>query len=66
MDIILSFLAMSVDKHSITLVHVTYPPLSGLKSEASAIAIDDYEHICFGGGDPPNVETTICTIRKIL
>ena len=28
MDIILSFLAKSVDKHSITLVHITYPPLS--------------------------------------
>ena len=27
MDIILSFLAKSVDKHSITLVHITYPPL---------------------------------------
>ena len=26
-DIILSFLAKSVDKHSITLVHITYPPL---------------------------------------
>ena len=26
MDIILSFLAKSVDKHSITLVHITYPP----------------------------------------
>ena len=27
MDIILSFLAKSVDKHSITPVHITYPPL---------------------------------------
>ena len=27
MDIILSFLAKSVDKHGITLVHITYPPL---------------------------------------
>ena len=27
MDIILSFLAKSVDKHSVTLVHITYPPL---------------------------------------
>ena len=27
MDIILSFLAKSVDKHSITLVHITYLPL---------------------------------------
>ena len=27
MDIILSFLAKSVDKHNITLVHITYPPL---------------------------------------
>ena len=26
-DIILSFLAKSVDKHGITLVHITYPPL---------------------------------------
>ena len=30
MDIILSFLAKSVDKHSITLVHITYPPLDDL------------------------------------
>ena len=28
MDMILSFLAKSVDKHSITLVHITYPPLA--------------------------------------
>ena len=27
MDIILSFLAKPVDKHGITLVHITYPPL---------------------------------------
>ena len=27
MDITLSFLAKSLDKHGITLVHVTYPPL---------------------------------------
>ena len=27
MEIILSFLAKSVDKHSIILVHITYPPL---------------------------------------
>ena len=27
MDIILSFLAKLVDKHGITLVHITYPPL---------------------------------------
>ena len=27
MDIILSFLAKSVDKHGITLVRITYPPL---------------------------------------
>ena len=27
MDIILSFLAKPVDKHDITLVHITYPPL---------------------------------------
>ena len=27
MDIILSFLAKPVDKHGITLAHVTYPPL---------------------------------------
>ena len=26
MDIILSFLAKSVDRHGITLVHITYPP----------------------------------------
>ena len=28
MDIILSFLAKPVDKHGITLVHITYPPLN--------------------------------------
>ena len=27
MDITLSFLAKSLDKHGITLVHITYPPL---------------------------------------
>ena len=27
MDIIVSFLAKPVDKHGITLVHITYPPL---------------------------------------
>ena len=27
MDIILSFLAKPVDKHGITLLHITYPPL---------------------------------------
>ena len=27
MDIILSFLAKPVDKHGITMVHITYPPL---------------------------------------
>ena len=27
MDIILSFLAKPLDKHGITLVHITYPPL---------------------------------------
>ena len=27
MDIILSFLTKPVDKHGITLVHITYPPL---------------------------------------
>ena len=27
MDIILSFLSKPVDKHGITLVHITYPPL---------------------------------------
>ena len=31
-DIILSFLAKSVDKHSITLVHITYPPLQSLST----------------------------------
>ena len=34
MDITLSFLAKSLDKHGITLVHITYPPLDstgGLK-----------------------------------
>ena len=31
MDIILSFLAKSVDKRGITLVHITYPPLSFLR-----------------------------------
>ena len=30
MDITLSFLAKSLDKHGITLVHITYPPLEGL------------------------------------
>ena len=30
MDIILSFLAKPLDKHGITPVHVTYPPLDGL------------------------------------
>ena len=27
MDITLSFLAKSLDKHGVTLVHITYPPL---------------------------------------
>ena len=27
MDVILSFLAKPLDKHGITLVHITYPPL---------------------------------------
>ena len=30
MDIILSFLAKPVDKHGITLVHITYPPLMNI------------------------------------
>ena len=30
MDIILTFLAKPVDKHGITLVHITYPPLLSL------------------------------------
>ena len=28
LDITLSFLAKSLDKHGITLVHITYPPLN--------------------------------------
>ena len=37
MDIILSFLAKSVDKHSITLVHITYPPLVLLKRPTASV-----------------------------
>ena len=32
MDLILSFLAKKLDKHGITLVHITYPPLGTSKA----------------------------------
>ena len=34
MDIILLFLTKQLDKHGITLVHITYPPLNVLEDEA--------------------------------
>ena len=34
MDITLSFLAKSLDKHGITLLHITYPPLDYNNMEA--------------------------------
>ena len=37
MDIILSFLAKPQDKHGITLVHITYSPLSQLPNPKNAI-----------------------------
>ena len=43
MDIILSFLAKSVDKHSITLVHITYPPLSNRNRNQSKMIKSDEE-----------------------
>ena len=38
MDIILSFLAKPLDKHGITPVHITYPPLS---PESKKIFLDE-------------------------
>ena len=42
-DIILSFLAKSVDKHSITLVHITYPPLECLSRPMDVLLLFSVE-----------------------
>ena len=45
MDIILLFLIKPVDKHGVTLVDITYPPLQILPqiySDGSAIVVTDY------------------------
>ena len=38
MDITLSFLAKSLDKHGITLVHITYPPLNDEQREIKKLS----------------------------
>ena len=54
MDMILLFLAKPLDKHGITLVHITYPPLRNQKnenSENSKAGNEGYFHWLKTGGD---------------
>ena len=54
MDTTLSFLAKSLDKHGVTLVHITYPPLNDtnrlVARETAMILLDRLQGGGEGGG----------------